>query len=227
MDYLPTRLGDLLIWFANFAAKIGGYASTLGLTAAEVAQVQLDYAVLQFAINGHRIRQNDAEEWTRFRDAVLEAPLGTPMPPVPTPGNVGTLPEGARPSIIPRLRRLVERIKAHPNYTPAIGEDLGIIAPRSQPGEVKPRLKATAETNHWVRITFAMRRHPMIEIQSRRGSETEFTTLAFDTASPYVDTRAPLGGSRSELREYRARFVDRDNQPVGEWSDVVSVATKP
>lgn len=227
MDYLPKSIGDLVVWYANFAAKIGGYAATFNLAAAEVTQVQADHATIQFVVNGQQIRQTDAQEWTRYRDLMLFAPLGAPTPPTPTPGNVGSLPEGAQASIIPRLRRLVERIKAHPNYTEAIGEDLGIVPPKAQPGVAKPDLKARAETAFRVRITFAMRRHPMIEIQSRRGNETEFTTLAYDTASPYIDDRPPLNPEQSELREYRARYINKDNQPVGEWSDVVSVAAKP
>lgn len=227
MDYLPKSIGDLAIWYANFAAKIGGYAATFNLAAAEVTQVQTDNAAIQFVVNGQQIRQTDAQEWTRYRDLMLFAPLGTPMPPVPTPGNVGSLPAGAQASIIPRLRKLVERIKAHPNYTQAIGEDLGIVPPKSQPGVAKPTLKAQAETDYQVRLTFSMRRYPMIEIQSRRGNEAEFSTLAYDTASPYLDTRPPLNAGQSELREYRARYINKDNQPVGEWSDVVIVAAKP
>ncbi|GIV04959.1 MAG: hypothetical protein KatS3mg016_0534 [Fimbriimonadales bacterium] len=226
MDYIPTRLGDLIVWMANFATKLSGYASAFGLSAAEVAQVSTDRQVLEFAINGAQIRQTDAQEWTRFRDTVLFAPLGTPMPSLPTPGNVGTLPTGALASIVPRVRALVQRLKAHPNYTTAIGEDLGIEPPSvSMPD--RPTLRARAETNFRVRLTFTMYRMPMLEIQSRRGSETEFTTIAFDTSSPYVDGRAPLEAGRPEIREYRARYIDRNDQPIGDWSDVVSTTAKP
>lgn len=226
MDYLPNKLSDLIVWFANFATKIGGYASTFGLTPAEVAQVQTDNTVVQLIINGAEIRKADYQEWVAFRDLVLNAPLGTPMPSAPTPGGVGALPGTAAASIIPRLRALVQRIKAHPNYIPAIGEDLGIEPPSSAAPD-RPTLKARGETAFRVRLTFAMYRMPMLEIQSRRGNETAFTTIAFDTSSPYVDGREPLEAGRAETREYRARYVDRDNQPIGDWSDVVSAVAKP
>ncbi|MCX7993403.1 MAG: hypothetical protein N2651_07010 [Fimbriimonadales bacterium] len=226
MDYLPKTLSGLIVWFANFATKIGGYASTFGLTPAEVTQVQTDRATLELVINGANIRRADAEEWTQFRDTVLFAPLGTPMPPMPTPGAVGSLPAGAMASIIPRTRALVQRIKAHPNYTRAIGEDLGIEPPETTPPD-RPELKARSETQFRVRLTFVMRGMPMIEIQSRRGSEAQFTTIAYDTSSPYIDGREPLVAGQAEVREYRARYVDRDNQPIGDWSDVVSAVAKP
>lgn len=227
MDYLPKSLGDLAIWYANFASKIGGYAALFGITSAEVNQVQVDNTVLNLVIRGQRIRQTDAQEWTNYRDVMLFASLNAPTPPMPTPGNVGTLPDGARASIIPRLRQLVDRIKSHPNYTPTIGEDLGIVPPRRVPGEAKPPLKAVAETEYRVRLTFAMRRYPMIEIQSRRGEEQEFTNLGYDTASPFIDERPPLRPGQSEIREYRARYLNKDNQPVGEWSDIVTAVAKP
>lgn len=226
MNYLPNSLSELIVWFANFAAKIGGYASTLGLSPAEVTQVQTDNATLQLVINGGEIRRADYQEWVEFRDLVLHAPIGTPMPPTPTPGSVGAVPSGAQASIIPRLRALVQRIKAHPNYTQAMGEDLGIEPPEAAPPE-RPTLKARAETNFQVRLTFTMYRMPMIEIQSRRGSEVEFTTIAYDTSSPYLDARAPLVAGQPEQRHYRARYVGRDNQPLGDWSDIVVATAKP
>jgi len=226
MDYLPSKLSDLMVWFANFASKIGGYASTLGLTPAEVTQVQTDNTVVQLVINGAEIRKADYQEWVAFRDLVLHAPLGTPMPSVPTPGNVGAIPNGAAAAIIPRTRALVQRLKAHPNYTRAIGEDLGIEPPTSAPPD-RPTLKARSETAFRVRLTFTMHRYPMIEIQSRRGDETAFTTIAYDTSSPYIDGREPLEAGRAETREYRARYMDRDNQPIGDWSDIVSAVAKP
>jgi hypothetical protein len=37
-----------------------------------------------------------------------------------------------------------------------------------------------------------MRGHDQLEIQSQRAAETAWSSLAFDTNSPYVDGRAPL-----------------------------------
>jgi len=211
---------------ANFAARLPGYARSFGVAAAEVTQVTTDNVVLSFAVIGTQIRQTDAQEWVQFRDTVLFAPLGTPMPSVPGPGSVGTLPTGAQASIVPRVRALVQRLKAHPSYTTAIGEDLGIEPPSVSPPD-RPTLRARAETNFRVRLTFTMSRMPMLEIQSRRGNETEFTTIAFDTSSPYIDGREPLEAGKPEVREYRARFIDRNDQPIGDWSDVVTATAKP
>lgn len=43
-----------------------------------------------------------------------------------------------------------------------------------------------------------------IKLLSRRGSETEFSTVAEDEASPVIDDRPKLDPDRPESRTYRA-----------------------
>ena len=64
--------------------------------------------------------------------------------------------------------------------------------------------------------------HDQFEIQSQRASETTWTTIAYDTSSPYLDSRAPLVAGQPDSRRDRARYRDNDD-PVGEWSDTVEV----
>lgn len=107
-------------------------------------------------------------------------------------------------------------MKAHPSYTPAIGEDCRIVAPvPPPPGTPKPVLSGTAQTDYAVRLTFAMAGHDQIEIYSKRGNETVWTLLTVDTINPYTDGRAPLVANTPEVRQYRARYRD-DDQPVVE-----------
>jgi len=77
-----------------------------------------------------------------------------------------------------------------------------------------------------VRLTFAMLGHDQLEIQSKRGAEADFSLLAYDTNSPYLDARAPLVAGQPEVRQYRARWRD-DDQPFGDWSDIVQVTARP
>ncbi|MFH0983065.1 MAG: hypothetical protein V2A79_16220 [Planctomycetota bacterium] len=71
-----------------------------------------------------------------------------------------------------------------------------------------------------------MRGHDRIEIQSQRGAEPDFSLLALDTNAPYLDARAPLAPDQPEVGQYRARYRD-DDQPVGDWSDIVQVTAQP
>jgi len=225
MEYLPRSLPALVIWFINYAAKNVVHGPNLGALPAEVTQQTNDSLTLQQAVNGQEVRQTDAQEWTAYRDLVIYGPINTPMPPVPTAGAVGGLPIGAAAAIVPRLRAIVERYKNHPNMTPAIAEDLGIASTPGGPGPTQPAITGAAETDYIVRLGFAMHGHDMIEIQCERGNETAFTTIGFDTATPFLDSRAPLIAGSPETRRYRARFVD-NGFPVGDWSDIITVTAR-
>ena len=134
-----------------------------------------------------------------------------------------TSPTLVAPGIIRRTRDLVLRIKAHPNYTEVIGEDLGIIGAEQSPAaEVKPVGTAAALPNHEVKITFVKAGHDGVDVESQRAAETTWTYLAFDGFSPYVDNRPPLVVGQPEERRYRLRYRDND-VPVGEYSDIFVV----
>jgi hypothetical protein len=221
-DWLPNREDELLPWFNNFNTKIPGYALTLDLNPGDVTTVADDSAMLEFAVNGVAIYKAEQREWVDFKNLELYGPFGRPTPAVPT---VPTLvpPTVVAPGIIPRTRALVARIKAHPNYTEVIGEDLGIIgAEQAEVDQVKPDGRAEALPNHEVRISFVKRGHDGVDVESQRAAETTWTYLAFDGFSPYVDNRPPLVAGQPEERRYRLRYRDND-VPVGEYSDIFVV----
>ena len=223
-DWLPNREDELLPWFNNFNTKIPGYAVTLDLNPGDVTTVADDTAMLEFAVNGVAIYKAEQREWVDFKNLDLYGPLGRPTPAVPT-APVLVPPTVVAPGIIPRTRALVARIKAHPNYTEVIGEDLGIIgAEQAAPGLVKPTGGAEALPKHEVRITFVKRGHDGVDIESQRAFETTWSYLAFDVFSPYLDNRPPLVPDQPEERRYRLRYRDND-LPVGEYSDIFVVTT--
>ena len=154
---------------------------------------------------------------------------------------------GALSACVARARQRAGQIKASPAYTTAIQSEprpsgSGCARNRALPAQPlphgrgsdrsaaggdeedapKPVLKATVQTDFGVTLKFAMFGHDQLEIQSQRAGETEWTTIGFDTSSPYTDARAPLVAGQPENRRYRARYRDDDN-PVGEWSDIIEV----
>jgi len=50
--------------------------------------------------------------------------------------------------------------------------------------------------------------------------------VAFDTDSPYTGGAGALVCGQPEVRQYRARWPD-DDQPFGDWSDIVQVTARP
>lgn len=222
-DYMPDAEGDLVTWFSDFSAAIGVHGTALGLTAPEIAQVATDAQTVALVVTTRSLFESKKQEVTAMKNIILYSPVNTPMPVAPSqPAPIAFL-IGALAAVVPRTRLLVERIKNHLNFTTAIGEDLRVISTVSAPDPApKPTLKLKTLGAYQVELSFAMRGHDQMEIQSRRPGETNFSILVFDTNSPYVDGRDPLVPGQPELREYRIRFVD-DNSPTGEWSDVVSI----
>lgn len=225
-DYIPTQETALVVWFADHAAGVATHGATVGLTAGEITQAADDALTVAHAVNGRSLYESKKQEFTEYKEILLYAPLGTGLPGTPVAPTVGILPLAALPACVARARQRAGQIKASPAYTTAIGEDCRIIAPAGETGGTpKPVLRAAPETDFTVRLTFAMYGHDQLEIQSQRAAETVWTVIGYDTNSPYVDARAPLVAGQPESRRYRARYRD-DDEPVGEWSDIVEVTAQ-
>ena len=85
--------------------------------------------------------------------------------------------------------------------------------------------RPSALPKHDVIITFVKHGHEGADVESQRAAETEWSYLAFDGYSPYLDNRPPLVSGQPEERRYRLRYRDKD-EPVGEYSDVFVVTTE-
>ncbi len=128
--------------------------------------------------------------------------------------------------IISRIRAAIQRIKAHPGYTDAIGEQLQIVASKTDelnPSEAKPTFKAVPSvgkiTLDWTKGDF-----DSVVIESQRGAETTYTFLDKDFKSPFVDMRPNLVAGQPEVRRYRMIHL-LDDEVVGTYSDEVAITT--
>ena len=122
-------------------------------------------------------------------------------------------------------RALANRIKVHPAYTAAFGQQLGIVGPEDTTDltqQQQPTLKALAVTPGSATIGFNKSVSSGVRILSKRGAETAFSFLAIDTSSPYVDTRANLVVGNPESRQYQAQYPNGDD-PIGQLSDILNV----
>jgi len=200
----------------------------VGLTAGEITQAATDATMGNMVVLARSLYASKTQEVTEYKNILLYSAINTPVPTLPSAPSIGPVPMGALAAIVARARQRAERIKAHPAYTTAIGEDCRIIAPGPPPsgGTVQPSLTAKAETGFQVRLTFTMSGHDVLEIYAMRGAEADFTMLALDTSSPYIDGRPPLVAGTPEVRQYKARYRDGD-LPVGDWSDIISITAQP
>ena len=63
----------------------------------------------------------------------------------------------------------------------------------------------------------------MVQISCKRGSETALSFVATDTNSPYNDNRQNLDPTKPENREYVLKYMDENNQLIGQPSDTIKI----
>jgi hypothetical protein len=198
-DFIPVGNGDLDSFEENLISKITIHAPALGLNPDEVTEsINI--------ISGHRTAFAKMNSKRRESKSATE-------------DNYNSLTRAVN-----EIRRLAKQIKSSKTYTTGIGDDLGIIGSDIAGKDsviLKPSLKAHMNGQEVV-IKFRKEGTDGIKLYSKRGSETEFTFLAVDTASPYNDTREKLDPSKPEQREYYAYFFDTDSD-IGQQSDVLKV----
>ena len=228
----PRTDPELVIWLNNFANVFETHAETLGFTKADVTALRNDAAMLNYLVGEVLPTYKAAvQSRTAYKNLIKDGPVSeTGGAPPPTPA-VGAAPTLVAPGIVPRLRTLIQRIQLSPAYNQSIGLELGITSPDDGGGtsfaSAKPTATAAALPGSQVRIEFVKAGFTGVLIESRRtAAEEGWALLATDNFSPYLDTRPPATPGRAEVREYRLRYLDRDD-PVGDYSDIISASTTP
>ena len=224
--YFPIRQNDQVVWLVNFANKLPGYATALGLSTAQVNAAVADAQWLVYVMaawlgaarawslactNAVTLAQN-GDGTTLMALPVFTAPA---FPDGVTPVNTGAL---------DRIFALVQTIKDSGRCDDSIASDLGIIGTEKAAPDfetLQPRFKvsrvATGVFLDWGwdgNAAFL----DMIEFQVDRG--TGFVFLANDTTPGYTDT-APQPSVLTKWK-YRAIFRVGDQQ-VGQWSNDMSI----
>jgi hypothetical protein len=228
-DSVPRTNAEVAAWALHLAGKIDTHAPALALAADEVAALKADAAMIDWSIKAAASLRASTQQFTAFKEALLDGPIGTAPSAVPAAPTLAKAPAAVPTGAIPRTRALAQRIKKAVAYTEAIGLDLGIVASGADlaaGGSAKPTFRATALAHSENRLDWVKGPHSGVVIQGRRPGENDWSDLGRDNYSPYVDGRPPLAAGASETREYRMRYLDKDTE-VGEWSDVVSVVTIP
>ncbi|MBV8858149.1 MAG: hypothetical protein JOZ02_14555 [Acidobacteria bacterium] len=228
---IPRTDTELALWLNNFSTSFEAHAPALGFTEAEVNAVKADAAMLNYLLGDLLPTYKSAlQARTSYKNMVLTGPIGRAGGALPPPPATATAPAVVPPGILPRLRNLVQRIQLAPGYNEVVGLDLGIIGPEGGPSAPdatpKPTLKARSNGPGTVQVDFTKEKFDGVVIESRRAGEDDWQTLGVDSYSPYIDDRPPAEAGRPEARQYRARYILRD-QATGEWSDIVTATFVP
>jgi len=220
--YMPTDDNGKNNLLKNIAGKLPTYAATVGVTPAEVASTKADSAYFDYVLNGQQQFISFGQQWTAYKNAARDgsdASLGL----LPAAPALGTAPAQVDPGIFLRLADLIARIKRHPNYTDAIGQDLGIIGAQQTMdlNSLKPLLDVQLQAGK-PNVGWTKQGMDSLETWVDRDGKG-FVFLAIDTVPDYLDTAPLPAPGQSAIWKYKAIYRLNDEQ-VGQWSDVVSIA---
>lgn len=198
-DFLPNKDADFREWLRTFQTNFPNVAAQLGLTAAEISEIE--------GITNVFIQDIDAQaQQEQQLKAIIETKVSN------------------REDKLPIFRAAIANLKNRRNYQKSMGELLGVISrprPKLDYDTLQPKPKLQVVANE-VKITFTRGNTHGVNIYCRRGNETNFTLMVRSYSSPYIDSRPNLNGASSERREYYLRYM-RGNVEVGQNSDIVVV----
>lgn len=225
-DVIPTDEEGRNTMLQLMKLNLPAHAAALGLTNEEVRQTIADantYAYLRTLRDGS---EAFSKEVTAYLKLITDEEPGTPTSDLPTfePPPLGDV--VFLVGIIRRLRLLIRKIKSSANFNESIGRDLYIIreSERTPNSEKKPTLKAAALVNDKVELKFDKQGMKAVRIRRLLADGTA-QNLADPTTSPFIDN-TPSPNNQPEKRQYQAVYLE-NNEPVGQYSDIVIVVTTP
>ncbi len=220
--FIPPTDAEKRLWLNNFSSKLGTYAATVGVTAAEVTATAADNLLFGYVVDAHHQHAQTTQNWTAYKNGARGGPTLGAMPTTPA---LGAPPPLVPPNIFGRAAALAGRIKKHPGYTEAIGQDLGLIGAdiTIDLATLKPILVVALKAAH-PNVGWTKQGMDGLEILVDRGAGA-FSFLAFDTIPDYLDTAPLPAPGASAVWKYKAIYRLGDDPAVrdGQWSDVVSI----
>lgn len=224
-DYVSQNDAAFSAQMQTFKTNIGAYATTLGVSPAQVTAQAADADYFAYALACQQTMQNGSQQWTAWKNLMrgggTPPSTGTPVAPV-FPTSVTAVPLG----IEVRFRALAKQIKANANYNVAIGDALGIEGSvQSGPdlSTIQPQFDVIVRGGQ-VFLDWDWQGYSQFldtcELQVDRGAGQGFILLAEDTTPGYTDT-APFPATPTKWT-YRAIYRVADAR-VGQWSNPVSV----
>lgn len=219
LDWIPTRKPDQLVMFQNVRNKIESHQTALPLTDDQRDRIVLICDTFIAVYNFATQAKSAMHGVTQWRDNIFYgSPAGTAAPASPAFIPV-TMPAGAFIGIFEEFRALVDLIKSSPGYTPAIGEDLMIVAAANSNGGTNvidvlaPDLKVTTATGFKVKVAGSLKDAEAMRLEYR-PKNGEWATAAFFTKMPGEFTVTPQTAGQPETGHVRGVFIKK-NEPVG------------
>jgi len=220
--YLEQTDEKLSLQLSNFASKIDTYAASFGFTAAEIANQQADALYFDWSVKNVIKVETFKKDWTTFKNILKKGESNVTSNNAPTLPVLDVAPTAVAPGVVFRFTTMVNRIKAHQNYTTAIGQNLGIEFTAAQNIDLdnaQPVLKVVMRAGK-VNLDWKKGKYAGIVIEKNSGAG--FVTLDKDLHPNFIDNSVMPAQGQSAIWSYRAMYLFGDDK-VGLWSSVVTV----
>ena len=197
-DFIPSNDAEFLIWLYNFQNKLNLYASQFNILPSDVSHLNTQIDSMTTAV------QEVATQKEMMAKTVAQK-------------------NSIRKQVEAEVRGEATRLKAHRNYTEALGQELGIIISKNSfdPTSFKPKPKAEV-SGGMVRIKFQKKGIDGVNVYRRQKGKVEWQFRARDNNSPYEERIQLENPAVPEHWEYRLIGVIKDVE-IGQPSDVVEV----
>lgn len=219
-SYIPEKDSERMMWLNNFSNRIGQYAATLDLLPADIDSIQNDAAMFAYTLRIQSMAVQYAAALTGLKNQLRNSPRCMPIAAFPETPDAGPVPVLVSSGIFRRIAQYVLRIKRHAAYSPAIGEDLGILPVKRQdaPEEMQPALSVRLESGYPV-LKWRKKGTDGIHLYVDRRDGNGFLRMVRTVRTSFTD-QFPVSGVASW--DYKARYLAGDDE-VGQFSPVVSV----
>lgn len=206
----------------NFSSKIGTYQVALGLTNAEVVSVKEDADYYAFTINFLSPVKTYNQNLTNYKNLLRYGKDSEVLGAFPEPPKPDTAPDLVAANVEGRFRALIQRISHSPNYTKAIGEDLGIEAPETpfNPQLGKPKFTIELSSGGHPNLKWTKGKFQGVEIWKKVGGT--WAKLDKDFRPDYIDKSDLPPAGQSATWTYKMIYLYKD-EVVGSYSDEVSI----
>lgn len=226
-SFIPRAIMALLAWYFNFATKLPKYQAKYQITDEEVARIKAAYDLFNYWTDVITQIQEYAKSTISYRDELLYGVGGNTqafeMPSVPT---FATPPANVNSNIVDLASSIAKRIKSHQSFTETDGQDLGLFGAEVSGINVstaKPSLSIRLISGGRPELVWKKSGHKGIQIFANYNNGDEWQSIGYDLQPNFTDMHPLPKGNNSNIWKYRVIYVDNNMQPVGEYSDTVSV----
>jgi hypothetical protein len=223
-SYLPVGDVNLASWYSNFSTKLcNQYGPTVSFTPLELSGIGNDNTALQNMVTHKEHLRQSAIVMTSVVRSLKYSSIQVALGSIPIVPAMLPVPPTVLTGIFNRLAIYVARIKQHANYTVAMGQDLGIIAPLNifDPAVAKPEVTIKLSGGYpvvkWKRLAAD---GVFLYVDRRDGNG--FVLIDKLVRTEYVDISALPANTFSVTWDYKVRFMIDDNE-IGLFSDTVSI----